>query len=229
MLSRVICAVLATGLVVLACERASAEADRSHSGDILAVRLIGGFSGVGKSAVNDAGTIIEKNSDDQVAVAAVALGYDWSKKGLPFRSEIEYGYRIRFDYDVRVFGGTDSDFESNVSTHTLAAHIYYDIETGTRFTPFVGVGVGWAHNVADTEQTRLIGGAKESHETATDNFTWSLHAGLHWRLGRDWRFEMAYRYTDLGEINAGPFSDGATVTIDSYTSHDVVFGILYAF
>jgi opacity protein-like surface antigen len=210
-------------------DRASAQSEESHSGDLLALRLIGGLSGVGDTAVNTTGTIIEKNSDDDVGAISVALGYDWSKKGMPFRSELEYSYRFRFDYDVRVSGGTDSDFENNVSTHSLMANFFYDFETGTRFTPFVGFGLGWVRNVADSEQTKLFGGAKQTREVATDNFGWSLHAGVLWRLGRDWRVEGAYRYVDLGEINVGPFGDGAIVQTASYTSHDVILGVLYAF
>ena len=226
---RLFCAALAAGAAALLPAHASADAEKPHTGDVLAVRLIGGLSDFGETDVSNGGTLIDKHSSDHVGAGSVALGYDWSRKGLPFRSELEYAYRYRFDHDLRVFGGTDSDFERDVSSHVVMANVFYDIGTGTRFTPYVGLGVGWARHVAAAEQSKLLGGPKETRDDTTDNLAWSLHAGILYRLGRDWHLEAAYRYVDFGEVSSGPFSDGTTVGTDSYTSHDLVLGILYAF
>ncbi|MCH7729106.1 MAG: hypothetical protein IH991_21880, partial [Planctomycetes bacterium] len=93
-------------------------------------------------SINGSGTLSEKSGDQELLGFAVSLGYDWSKKGLPFRSELEYTYRPRFDFDTRVRAGTDSDFENNVSSHMVTANVFYDIKTQTRSTPYIGVGIG---------------------------------------------------------------------------------------
>lgn len=222
-------AALAAALLLAGAHDGQAGADESHTGDLLAVRLIGGVSSFGDTTATNAGTIVNKHSEDLVGTASIALGYDWSKKGLPFRSELEYGYRFRFDYDLRVLGGTNSDFEQNVSSHVVMANVYYDFDTDTRLTPYLGFGIGWARHVSESEQIKLIGSATESREDETDNFAWSLQAGILWRLGQDWRAEAAYRYVNLGETANGPFGDGTRVENDSYTSHDIVLGIVYAF
>ncbi len=208
---------------------ACAEADLSHTGDLLTLRVIGGFSGVGDTDVVNGGTTVERNVDDLVGGASLSLGYDFSKKGLPFRGDIEYAYRVRFDYDIRIFGGTNADFENNLSTHSVLANLYYDFWTYGKFSPYVGFGLGWARNTSDVEQTKLIGGTKETREESTDNFAWALHAGVNYRLGRNWRFECAYRYSYLGDISSGTFSDGSRVSTDTFTSHDVILGVTYAF
>ncbi len=208
---------------------AMAEADPSHSGDLLSLRGIGGFSGVGDTDVINGGTTVERNVDDLVGGFSLALGYDFSKKGLPFRGEIEYAYRVRFDYDIRIFGGTNADFENNLSTQSVLASLYYDFWQSGNYAPFVGFGLGWARNTSDVEQTKLVGGIKEKSEESTDNFAWVLHAGVNYSLGRDWRLELAYRYSYLGDVSSGTFSDGSRVSTDTYTSHDVVIGITYAF
>jgi outer membrane immunogenic protein len=207
---------------------ALARADKSHTGDIFAFRLVGGVSAVDDVSINS-GTLSSTHDSDQVGGLALAIGYDWSKKGLPFRSEIEYTYRFRFDFDARVNGGTDSDFENDLSSHALMVNVFYDFETGSKWIPFVGAGIGWVRHVSATEQTKLLGGAKENRDDEIDNFAWSLNLGLHYKMGRDWAFEASYRYINMGEVSSGPFSDGAIFEADSYEPHDIMLGIVYRF
>jgi opacity protein-like surface antigen len=170
-----------------------------------------------------------KNDTDQVGGGGFAIGYDWRGKGLPMRSEIEYVYRFRFDFDTRVNGGTDSDFEMNISTHSVMLNVYYDYVMSGSFTPYVGVGLGWSRNSSEGIQNKLDGNARQDNDHEEDNFAWSLMLGVNWDFAQNWRFKMGYRFIHLGDIESGQFPDGGVVGAEDYTSHDVTLGITYRF
>jgi len=213
-----------------------ARAELNSGGDYVALRLVGGVSAVdGVSDNGDSGTLEIRNDDDFVAGAGIAIGYDWSRNNLPVRTELEYTYRYRFDFDTRVnggTGGTNSGVANNLSTHTVMLNAFYDIDTGTRIKPYAGAGIGWARNVSDANHTKLNilnFCCDETREDSRDNFAWSVQAGMVYRLADDWRIELGYRYIDLGEVDGGAFTTGTLISADDYTSHDVLFSVIYRF
>ena len=221
---------VATGAVWLIPLFASAAITAERSGDYLAVRAIGGISTVDGITENASGPLTENNTDDLVGGLGIALGYDFSAKGLPFRTEIAYYYRFRFDFDTRINDGVSGDgFENNLSTHAVLVNLFYDIDLGPNWKPFVGLGVGWARNVSDVVRTPLIAGPSEQREDTNDNFAWTAGLGVAYRLSDAWRLELAYRYIDLGAVDIGPFSNGTVVEAEDYVSHDVVLGVRYRF
>lgn len=173
------------------------------------------------------GTLQERNTDDTTAALGVALGYNWAKKGIPVRSEIEYHYRVRFDFDARDVG--TAGYENQLSTHAVLVNAYYDYQLSETWALFGGGGIGWAQNVSDVSRTSLNGGASSERTDETDNFAWNLAIGAIWSFGQDWDLEFRYRYINLGEVSSGPHTDGTTLTADSYTAHDVIIGITYRF
>jgi opacity protein-like surface antigen len=209
-----------------------ARAEQGGAGDYVALRLVGGVSALdGVSDNGDPGVFGFKQDDDLVGGTEIAVGYDWSWQNLPVRTEVEYTYRYRFDFDSRVNGGTDSGFANNLSTHSLMVNALYDFNTSTRFQPYVGAGIGWARNSSDTDQISNNENfcCTESRTDIEDNFAWSLLAGVIYRPADDWRLELGYRYINLGEVESGPFSDGVRITADEYTSHDLIFSVIYRF
>ncbi len=90
----------------------------------------------------------------------VGYGRIW---GLPVRAEFEYFYRNN-EFDKRapvtVSGGKLSEFVPSaggqaygrfggVQSHNIFANLYYDLQTDTKFTPYLGGGVGWSKTKAD--------------------------------------------------------------------------------
>ena len=221
---------LAAGVVWLISLLPSAAIATEKSGDYLAVRAIGGISMVDGITENASGPINKNDDDDLVGGIGVAIGYDWSVKGIPLRSEIAYHHRFRFDFDVRIDDGVSGDgFENNLSTHVLLVNLFYDIDLGADWRPYVGVGVGWARNVSDVERTPLIAGASEQREDTSDNIAWTAGLGVAYRWSDTWRFELGYRYIDLGTVEMGPFANGTVVEAEDYVSHDIVLGVQWRF
>jgi len=203
-------------------QRASAD----HSGDYLSFLLIGGVSQV-DDVTSSSGALELRNVSDEVGGAGLTVGYNWAKKGLPIRTEIEYHYRARFDFDTRVTGS--AGYENQLSTHALIVNSYYDYQMNDRWALFAGGGIGWAQNVSDVARVPTGGGAKTELVTRTNNLTWNAALGVIWSFAQNWDAEFRYRYIDLGEVESGPHIDGTTLKAESYTSHDLILGITYRF
>ena len=204
----------------------SMRTDPSHSGDYLSFLMIGSVSKV-EDVSTSSGTLQERNTDDSTAAPGVAIGYNWAKKGLPFRSELEYHYRVRFDFDTRIIG-TDG-YENQLSTHAILLNAYYDHQLSKTLALFGGGGIGWAQNVSDMNRTSLNGGAGGDRIDREDNFAWNLAVGTIWSYSSDWDIEFRYRFIDLGEVSSGPHPDSTTISADEYTAHDVIIGFNYRF
>ena len=204
----------------------SMRTDPSHSGDYLSFLMIGSVSKV-EDVSTSSGTLQERNTDDTTAAPGVAIGYNWAKKGLPFRSELEYHYRVRFDFDTRIIG-TDG-YENQLSTHAILVNAYYDHQLSKTLALFGGGGIGWAQNVSDMNRTSLNGGAGGDRIDREDNFAWNLAVGTIWSYSSDWDIEFRYRFIDLGEVSSGPHPDSTTISADEYTAHDVIIGFNYRF
>lgn len=86
---------------------------------------------------------------------------------------------------------------------------FYDIPIGSKFTPFVGLGLGLARNRLKVDTT--LNGLAQS-------------------FGADASFDFGYRYRDAGDLrtnrgsgaNAGRQFDGG-----SFRSHDFLTGLRY--
>jgi opacity protein-like surface antigen len=204
-----------------------------------ALRFNGGFEMaddiVNESSGAEAGLAVNQDSAmDPTAAPGMAVGYYWGPKiKVPLRTELEYTLRYRFDYDNSPFtfvsAATQKGLQSNIQTHTVLVNIYYDIDTGTRFVPYLGAGLGYALSLADTELTNKTTGVILSQETATNNFAWAAKLGVVMQLSSAWGFDLGYQYIDMGKTRIGGFSDGVKLNIKDHTSHDVVFGIVYNF
>jgi opacity protein-like surface antigen len=171
-----------------------------------------------------------RHDSDQVAANSLALGYSWKDRWHPARLELEGGYRYRFDLDYRGrVGATTVGYEANLATAYAMLNGYYDFVVSERWTPYVGVGLGWARNSADTDRNVVAGtGARQSVETSTNEFSWAAMAGLTYNWRPDWGVSLGVRYVDLGGVEVGPFAGGDKIEAD-YWSIDVTLGLTHVF
>ena len=103
------------------------------------------------------GNALEIRHDQDVVVgAAMVLGYSWARRFLPLRTEVEYHYRYRMDFDVRdIETPVRVGYQNNLSTHALFLNAFYDLELGPKWTLYGGGGVGWIRNVSDVTRTLI--------------------------------------------------------------------------
>lgn len=197
-------ALLATAAVALLPFTAGA-ADRGFYLD-----LHGGVNWLTDSDFDTAGTSNELDFDTGWAVGT-AVGYQY---GNGFRSEIELTYRTN-DVDGLNGVGTNGD----VKAWNLFLNGYWDFRNSSRWTPYVGAGLGWAW--VDFDSVGPVGLSQVDDNDG--NFAVQGIAGITFQATSNVDLFADYRYLtafDQDLTNNG----GASVDAD-YDSHTVMAGL----
>lgn len=125
--------------------------------------------------------------------------------GNGFRAEGELAY---LDSDLKGSAGGD------VKTLGAFANGYYDFNTGTKFTPFVGAGIGFANVKVDSP---LV----DDDDTG---FAYQVKAGVGYQFNDRLIGEAAYRYMGVTDVTIG---SGVNRLDGDFTSHAVTVGLRY--
>lgn len=160
-----------------------------------------------------------------------AIGYNWAASfNIPIRSELEYMYRgnmLKYGADN---GTAGSEVSSKVtSIQTLFANFFYDINTGTAFTPYVGAGVGlaWIDTKYSSTAASFANWEGDKKTTAT-NFAWNVGAGLGYSVTDNFILDLGYRYVSFGSSKAygGAVYDQKFKNLGA---HEVLLGLRFEF
>ena len=154
-------------------------------------------------------------SYDTGLIGTLAAGYDFAN---PFRLELEYlwqnndldRYHFGNPFDTRGVAPGSGD----LTTQAFMINGYYDIDTGSPWTPFVGLGAGWGNLDLD--------GPGYSPSGSDNAFAYQLMGGVSYALDKQWSVDVQYRY--LGTTDAT--IDGADFNMNS---NDLILGIRYNF
>jgi len=122
-----------------------------------------------------------------------------------FRAGIEAAYRHN---NVNASGGLEGKFNSTA----VLANGYVDIPTGTKITPYIGAGAGYAY-VTDTDE----------HDTT---FAYQGMAGLSYAATETTDVVLGYKY--LGTKDPEYTAAGITIRAP-YRVHNVELGLRYKF
>jgi outer membrane protein OmpA-like peptidoglycan-associated protein len=146
-------------------------------------------------------------------VAGITGGYGF---GNGLRLELEFDYR-RNDIDTLKPGGGSG--ETNVINGMVNA--LYDFQTRTAFTPYLGVGIGWA-NVEWTDLSGTLTGSDDDNV-----FAYQGIAGVAYGVTPNLKLSIDYRYfaTEDPEFEA---VGGGTIDTE-YQAHTVMVGLRYEF
>jgi len=205
----------------------NAWAGNGDHGRYLGLRFIGAYAEVQDSkSTGFTGELQVNHDEDLVAGNALILGYRW--KSLPLRTEIEVGYRYRFDYDARDVGATIG-YENNLSTVTGLFNAAYEYRNSSDFTPYIGGSIGWAQNNSNVERNNINTGDIEKYQNGEHNFAWGTMIGMTWRFSKHWDLDLGYRYINLGEVDTGFSGIGTQIEAENHVSHDVLFAVNYRF
>ena len=200
-------------------------------------------------STDDVGTVTEDvdDEDDSTFGGALAIGYDFQPNfGVPVRAEVEYALRSQSkagnsdEYLVDDGEGTyllRGDGSMKFDIQTLFLNVYYDIDTGTPFTPYIGGGVGWAFIKARGALELTVLGTEIFDESASNsetNFAWNLAAGVGYDFNENLTFDLGYRYLDFGDVETGTMTGELDETVDvnydtSLTAHEVLLAVRYTF
>lgn len=225
-------AALLSALLMASASGAIAQESSAHqtnTGPYVGIRAIGAVAFTDDvQTKNFTGTPLIENDEDGVAGPAIVAGYAF--KPFPARVEVEAGYRVRFDLDVRdIAPGGTIDYENNLSTIQVLVNFVLQWRNSSAWTPFAGGTVGWARNRVDTQRTNLATQAQVNREENSDSLAYGLIAGIEWQFAQNWSAEAAYRFVDLGEIRTVNFAAGDQIESDDYITHDLLLTLNYQF
>ncbi len=140
------------------------------------------------------GQSVEGSYDDGYAVFG-AIGY---KHSSGFRAEVELGYGSAGVDSVSV-NGTEFGADGDLDLFTGTLNGFYDVDTGTRLTPYFGGGAG----IAQTEISDVrVGGVTFGGDDATDPILLG-EAGLKYAVTPDFDLGIGYRYSYIFDGHDG--------------------------
>ena len=191
---------------------------------------------------NDGGHVVLKNNNETKAIyptISAAVGFDFSAiSPINARAELEYTYKDKetfsptvnstaaFGDGVEVPDDTDTFFNNQLRSQSLMLNGYYDFKNTSKFTPYVGVGVGITR--AKNQQTDLE--SKDSVSSTKNHFTWSAGVGVAYSVTDNVALDLSYKYIDAGKFKFNSNDeDGRFDTKVDLRSQDYTLDIRYNF
>lgn len=156
------------------------------------------------------------NIEDSVIGGSFAVGFANKSPSGTFRAEVEYN----------INGTTEEEFlkddlfhhKVEVETQALMLNGYYNFETGSKFSPYIGAGIGFAR-VKGTLEVPEFGISDSIKKT---NFAWQAGLGVSYDITNNFAIDTGYRYMDYGDFE----KDG--VSLDT-TAHEFYTGVRVSF
>ena len=185
--------------------------------------------------------MVEQHSQ-AVFGGALAVGYNFAPKfNVPVRTEVEFAIRSNSSHskDARASGQgwrERIDVEHTINISTLFFNAYYDIDTGTPFTPYLGGGLGMAFKhakiSADVSRTEagMTGSGGESKSKYDTTFAWNLGAGVAYAITENVSADLGYRFIHTGysSLKMGSGADRVKVGSSPYI-HEFYLGARFTF
>jgi outer membrane protein OmpA-like peptidoglycan-associated protein len=153
---------------------------------------------------------------DTGPTGSLSVGYGFGAYGLgAFRAELEGAYRSN---DVSgTTGAFDSTGGGHARTWSALVNGFYDINTGTRFTPYIGAGIGAANVHAS------LGGVYSGSDTT---LAYQGVGGVAYALTPNLSLTADYRY--VATTDASFNSGGARWNVEN-ANHVVTAGLRWTF
>jgi len=181
-------------------------------------------AGTGPGSVNDIGDSY---------VLGIGLG---TRISPAFRAEVVYSYRGGYELDD--LDQLGDSFHADIKSHSVMANLLWDIPFSmSGFSPFVGVGVGWAGNKMESVST-ADGGVFFLPDGETSGLAWQAMAGVSFNVSPQAALDVFYRYFDGGKLQTefGEAFDDLGASAGDYTgmrgnlqAHEIVVSLRWTF
>jgi opacity protein-like surface antigen len=164
---------------------------------------------------------VRGNDLDTSWLVGAGVGYKWEW----FRTDftLDYGTKSEFSADSN---RRANDFTAKIDSVTGLVNVYGDLGTWYGFTPYVGVGVGFAHLQAADFRVASDGGAS-GDSTASWNFAWAYMAGISYRVTGNYHVDLGYRHINMGDASTGRDRFGNRLNFNKVSSDEVRLGFRY--
>ena len=163
---------------------------------------------------NESGYEYKWDVDDNVFGGSIALGVFTPLENGAFRTEVEYTKNAEAEKT------NFSIIKAKAETQAVLANLYYDINTGSKLTPYIGAGIGGAKVKFSVED--------ESEDKTT--FAWQIGAGIAYALTDKLSLDMGYRFIHYGDFTQDEelFDEYEHDKFES-KAHEIHLGLRYNF
>ena len=166
----------------------------------------------------------ESNNPFQYSFAVGKEFEDW-------RLEFNYsGATISSDSLTGTIGGNGAtvaltpEYEAEVTSYMLYAYKDFPSETYSKFTPYVGAGLGFSSIDAPAQTIAILGQNVVTNDFDEQVFSFGLKGGVNYEIA-----ETTSLYTELGYLNLAEFDTDAGEEFDSINSFVVSAGLTFSF
>jgi opacity protein-like surface antigen len=174
------------------------------------------------------------NELDSTFGGAFAIGNDLRMFRAPIRAELEFAIFSRAEAEKTFAGGSEwRKPRQSFRARTLFLNGYYDFTTHSRFTPYMGGGLGFAFV---STKSRIDGFDVDPYSGDTSskmrtNFAWNIGGGLAYDVAGNITLDFGYRLAGLGSVETragevnGTSLRGSTKNL---FQHQFLLGLRYA-
>lgn len=122
------------------------------------------------------------------------------------------------------FGTSTGILETNQSTFSLLANLWYDIDMGSKLVPYVGGGIGWGWVQAEGTFYRITPstGTAYAYDVDDSGFVWQLGAGLRYPIQEGMSLGLGYRYFQGPDIDNNVFIGKNDLPLEHAQDHHSV-------
>lgn len=132
--------------------------------------------------------------------AGIAVGLnlrEFTEVGAPIRVELEYASRGKLKSEWNGSIGARNQVKAAWQVQTFMLNGYWDIDTGSAFTPYLGAGLGASYIYEN--MTSGMGGVRHSTEDYNWGFAWNVGAGVAYAFTDNVALDVGYRFAGYGE------------------------------
>lgn len=201
----------------------------NFSGIYIAPKFVHSFVGTEVSSINTN----KVDSKDSAFGVALAGGYNFEMVfGIPIRTELEWNMHSQTEDSGRitVAGIGNPNFTTNIGIQTLFLNVYYDFHNVSRFTPYIGAGLG--ATFVDVESSLSDQGNHTLSEESTTNFAWNVNLGVSYDFTTNLALDISYRYAQFGkgETTRSTFTGtDLLIKTDTISAHQGILALRYTF
>ncbi len=163
-----------------------------------------------------------------------AVGYDFG----PVRIEGELSWRragldsltsesLTIESVASVdLGNNEVSLKGDVSSLGLVVNAWYDIDTGTKWVPYFGGGLGTARIALGVEEDRDGSLLIDASDYSDWVFAYQVGAGVGYAISDNWMLQIGYRYF---ATTAPEFTDDDFTIKSEFNTHNVGLGLRFRF
>lgn len=172
---------------------------------------------------------------------SVGGGFGYAFNGL-FRADVTVDYRA--DSRIKALS-SGTNYVEGFSTDTLKlesttalVNAYIDLGRWSGITPYIGAGVGVAHNLLHGYSSRVtcftdlcrasFSGQSVPHPGGAKNsLAYAVMAGAAFDIGLGFKIDAGYRYLSMGASQTKLDADGFGIKLKPLDAHEVRVGLRY--